>query len=343
MNGGALTTPNLYIGNGSAATLNAGLINNLISLSNSSALTVQQANGQLTGLTLNGTSQGSLGINDTSEFNLHFGQSSFSHWIFRWHDPNSSSNWVNALTSLIGAGRISINPSNGYYLADQGGYTYINAVAKSADFDWKGGNIAGPTNWDLTTNWDPNTVVPYGKGAVPSFGDQSAANHIVDLGSSGKTVGGMIFVIATSTTIQSSGGHDLTLDNNGEISSIYVSGNHFITTPVILNNDAQVIGLGGTLTLSGGISGPHNLYVQDNVTAGRIAVDTLTIESGATVTIQPIPGGPMGSTITAVPEPSTLVMVGITSFGLLAYAWPRRRRIALGGPTSRPIKPDALS
>ena len=106
-----------------------------------------------------------------------------------------------------------------------------------------------------------------------------------------------------------------------------MSGNHYITTPVILNNDAQIAGL-GTLTVSGEISGTHDLDVLGNLIAGSIAVDTLTIESGATLTIQAIPGGPMGNTITAVPEPSAIVLVGIGSIGLLAYAWPQRRRIA---------------
>jgi hypothetical protein len=329
LNSGRISANYLSVGNANTLTMHSGdLINNYLTLSNSSALTVQQANGQLTGLTLNGTSQGNLSINDTSVLNLQFGQSRFSHWIFRWRDPNSSSNWGDALTSLIGAGRISINLSNGYFLADSLGYTYIYAVAQPADFDWKGGNSGGPTDWGIAANWNPNTGVPYGKSVFLSFGAQAAANNVVDMGSSGKTVGGMIFVSATSTTIQSSGGHDLTLDNNGEISTIDVSGNHFITTPVIMNNDVQVIGI-GALTLSGGISGHHNLDVQGNLVAGSIEVDTLTIESGATVTIQAIPGGPLGNTITAVPEPSALVLMGIGSIGLLAYAWRRRwRRIA---------------
>jgi hypothetical protein len=328
LNSGRISANYLYVGNANALTLHPGdLIGNYLNLSNSSALTVQQANGQLTGLTFNGASQGNLSINDTSVLNLHIGESPFTHWIFRWHDPNSSSNWGDALTSLISAGRISINPSNGYYMADHGGYTYIYAIPEPADFDWKGGDTAGPTDWNLTANWDPNTGVPYGKGVSLSFGAQDAANNIVDMGSSGKTVGGLIFVSATSTTIQSSGGHELTLDNNGQTSAIDVSGNHFITTPVILNNDVQIAGL-GTLTLSGGISGHHNLDVDGNLIASSIQVDTLTLGIGSRVTIQPIPGGPEGNTITAVPEPSTLVLMGIGSIGLLAYAWLRRRRIA---------------
>jgi hypothetical protein len=331
LNSGRISANSLYVANTNALTLHPGdLIENYLTLSNASTLTVLQANGQLTGLTFNGPWQGSLNIDDTSMLNLNFGQSSSSHWIFRWRDPiyyYYAGNWGDVLTSLISAGQISINPSNGYYLADQGGYTYIYAVAQPANFDWKGGDGAGPTDWSLAANWNPNTGVPDGKGVVISFGAQSAANNIVDLGSDGKTVGGLIFVIATSTTIQSSGGHDLTLDNDGEISTIYVSGNHYITTPVILNNDAQIIGL-GTLTLSGGISGPYNLDVQGNLIASSIEVDTLTIGSDTSLTIPAIADGPSGDTITSVPEPSTLVLMGIASIGLLAYVWRRKKRAA---------------
>jgi hypothetical protein len=329
MNNGKISTNNLYVAHANTPTFHPGdSIGNYAYLSNSSILTVSQANDQLTGLTFNGTYSGSLSINDTSVLSLQIGQSPFTHWIFRWKNPNSTSNWSNVLTNLITAGRISINPSTGYYLANQGGYTYIYAVTTPVNFDWKGGDIAGPTDWSLSANWNPNTGTPYGQGIFLSFGNQPSTNNIVDMGSSGKTVGGLVFVSATSTTIQSTGGHDLTLDNNSHISTIDVTGNHFITTPVILNNDAQIEGL-GTLTASGGISGPHNLDVQGNVIVSSIVVDTLTMESGATVTIQAIPGGYyMGNTITAVPEPSTLVLMGIGSIGLFAYAWRRRKLVA---------------
>jgi fibronectin-binding autotransporter adhesin len=59
--------------------------------------------------------------------------------------------------------------------------------------------------------------------------------------------------------------------------------------------------------------------------ADSIYADTLTIGAGSIVTIQAIPGGPLGNTFTAVPEPSTLVLLGICALGLLAYAWRRRK------------------
>jgi hypothetical protein len=63
-----------------------------------------------------------------------------------------------------------------------------------------------------------------------------------------------------------------------------------------------------------------------NLTAASINVNTLTIGSGVTVTIQPIPGGPLAlsDNLQSVAEPSTLAFLGVNLVGLLAYAWRRR-------------------
>jgi autotransporter-associated beta strand protein len=161
----------------------------------------------------------------------------------------------------------------------------INALTVAApDFAWKGGGGAGPTRWEVAANWNPNTAVPSGPGLTISFGNQPAANNVVEISSGGKSVGNLILFGTTSTTIQSSGGFGLTLDNNGHLSTIDATGNHTIATSVILNNDAQVIG-SGTVTLSGGINGSHDLSVLGNVVTSSLQVPTLGIESGATFTM----------------------------------------------------------
>ncbi len=60
--------------------------------------------------------------------------------------------------------------------------------------------------------------------------------------STAQTVGGIYFSADTSTTIQSSGGYSITLDNNGSSSTIDVEGIHAITAPVLLNNDVNITG-----------------------------------------------------------------------------------------------------
>jgi hypothetical protein len=115
----------LYLGNGSGITLHSDdLLNALLSITGNSTLTVLQANGQLTGLTLNGNAAGDLGILDTSVLDLAFGSQTQPNWIFRWADP-SGGNWDATLANLIGGGRIVVSAPNGYSVLDQGGYTYI--------------------------------------------------------------------------------------------------------------------------------------------------------------------------------------------------------------------------
>jgi fibronectin-binding autotransporter adhesin len=336
INNGRISTNTLYVGNANTPTFYPGdSIASYINLSSASRLNVAQANYQINGLTFSGTYSGSLSINDTSALNLQPAPSPFTHWIFRWKNINSSSNWISTLTSLISSGKISL--STGYYLANQGGYTYIYSNRTSADFDWQGGDVGGPTDWSLIANWNPSAGTPYGAGVLLSLGSQPAGNNILDMGSSGKTVGGLVLASTTSTTIQSTGGYDLTLDNSGHVSTIDVAGTHFITTPVLLNNDLQIEG-SGTLTVSGDISGSHNLDLLSNLVAKSIHVDTLTLEKGATLTLQAIPGGPTGNGITAVPEPSALVLLAIGSLGLFACA-SRQRRSCQGGSPANCLTP----
>jgi hypothetical protein len=174
--------------------------------------------------------------------------------------------------------------------------------------DWQGGNATNPTNWNVAANWIPNTAVPDGAGTKVSFGNQPAANKIVDMISQGQTVGTMVFSSTASTTIISSGGYSLTLDNAGAVSTIDVTGIHIISAPVVLNNDTTISGT-GTLKLTGGITGNHALTVLGNLTATSIQVDTLTIGNNAGVS--------------AVPEPSTIALLLTAALGGLLW-WRRR-------------------
>jgi hypothetical protein len=188
-------------------------------------------------------------------------------------------------------------------------------------WDWQGGNSSGAAN--SAANWKVGgysvSHAPSGAGYKFSFGNESAANKVLDMTSAGLTVGNIIFTAGTSTTIQSTGGYSLIMDNLGSASSITVAGTHTISAPVLMNNDVNVSGA-GTLNLSGGISGSHMLDVlSGNLTAKSIVVSTLTIGSGATITIQAIPGGPLSGEITPVPEPSTFVMLTIGALFTLGY------------------------
>jgi polygalacturonase len=197
---------------------------------------------------------------------------------------------------------------------------YDNGILFPGYTIWQGGNTAygSAVDWTNQYNWTSD-IIPNGPGKKVAFGNQDAGNNIVDMVSSPKIVGSIAFSPDTSTTIQSSGGHSLTLDNNGLASAIDVSGSHVIAVPVRLNNDLNITGA-GTLSLSGGVSGPHAVNIQGvNLIAKNINVDTLTVGSGATLTIQPLTGGPLGDAAAPLPEPSALALFAIGAFMLIVY------------------------
>ncbi len=89
-----------------------------------------------------------------------------------------------------------------------------------------------------------------------------------------------------------------------------------------MNNDVNVTG-GGTLNLSGGISGSHALDVlSGNLTATSISVGTLDI--GSSTITETLAGGPQGGDLTAVPEPCALVLLAVCALFAAGYAWRRR-------------------
>jgi hypothetical protein len=181
------------------------------------------------------------------------------------------------------------------------------SVATYGTLVWKGGNTA---NWAVGPNWDPGMVIPNRAGVKVRFGDQSSGNNIVDMVTHGETVGTITFTAASSTTIKSTGGYSLTLDNSSQPSTIDVAGSHTISAPVVLNNDAVILGP-GMLSLTGGITGNQTLTVLGNLTASSIRVDTLVIGNAS---------------MAAVPEPSSIALLCTGAFGVLACAWRRERK-----------------
>jgi T5SS/PEP-CTERM-associated repeat protein len=127
---GKVTLNFLYVGNGTVGsdlTLRGGdVVNDLIQLHGGSVLTVDQTGA--IGLTLNGTTLGSLTI-DPSSIDLVYSATAPNNWDFRWKDP-SSGNWVNTLTTMIDDHQINLTllPGQTYSVQDSGGYTYIYGV-----------------------------------------------------------------------------------------------------------------------------------------------------------------------------------------------------------------------
>ncbi len=199
-------------------------------------------------------------------------------------------------------------------------FVIVTSATVIPTIEWKGGSSSGATNWALAANWSSGSAGPNGAGVNLVVGSEASANNVIDIISGGgRTVGNIYFSNTTPTTIKSTGGYSLTLDNGSNASTVSVLGNHTISTPVILNSNTIFSG-DGTLTLSGGVSSTHGIDVlSGNLIAKKISVNILTIGAGSTITIQAISGGPLGEAITPVPEPSALILLGIGICGLLTY------------------------
>jgi fibronectin-binding autotransporter adhesin len=113
---------------------------------------------------------------------------------------------------------------------------------------WSGSASA---NWGTVANWNA-PYVPSGAGLAVTFGT-AGASGAVDIGAASRTVGIINFVRTVPTTIASSGGNYLYLDDTGGSSAsaaINVSGSHSITAPLLLNTPAAFNISGGTDQLS---------------------------------------------------------------------------------------------
>jgi hypothetical protein len=161
-NGHAITTPGSLVfglslpGGGPGAIQNQGLINvgfftetmasqirlnqpgdsinNMLRLTNNSNLTVGDALGQVLGLTLNGRSAGNLAIDPGSDLVLEVNGLAGGS-VFRWANPNSTTNHIADLQALINGGEITFSYLNGgaYTLTSDASYTYI-AVPEPSTF-----------------------------------------------------------------------------------------------------------------------------------------------------------------------------------------------------------------
>ena len=77
---------------------------------------------------------------------------------------------------------------------------------------------------------------------------------------------------------------------------------------------------GGTTLIDSGAS----------LSVASVFQDTLTVQNGATLTIRPIAGGPLGSESTAVPEPSLFILIA-GAFVLPAFSWAKKAKKMLSG------------
>jgi hypothetical protein len=131
LNDGAVTVNSDLSIDSSTVTLHGGndQVKGNLQLDLASSLTIQQAIGGLTGLTLGGSS---LSILDTSVLHLDFDSSVVPglDWVFRWANPGSGDR-VAAIDGLISSGLITVSGNPLAYNVFNGGdgYTYVGYSA----------------------------------------------------------------------------------------------------------------------------------------------------------------------------------------------------------------------
>ena len=107
-------------------------------------------------------------------------------------------------------------------------------------------------------------------------------------------------------------------DNQGDFSIL--AGRNFTTVSNLANSGDLTVGTGSNFSVTGDLSGTGNSIINGLLTADSIVQNTLTIGSGAKVTIRPITGAPLSlDSLHSVPEPSTFLLLFIAA-ALLAFA-----------------------
>jgi len=166
---------------------------------------------------------------------------------------------------------------------------------------------------------------------------------------------------ASYMILQGTGTTGLTLsgtDGSSPAAVTVISGKHWVEVSILLGSnlvvsDSGSLGLSGnlsdgglaeSLTLAGGgeliLSGNNTYTGRTNVTAGTLIITSntalpdgtsLTVGADGTFIFDPSPGASsvaVSPGVVAVPEPSTLVLLGVGAIGWLGYGWRRRRQPA---------------
>ncbi len=236
----------------------------------------------------------------------------------------------------------------------------VAALPQPANSVWANA-VSG--SWSSTGNW-LGGVVPNAAGAGAVFNASTTAALTITLDSP-QTVGTLQFGNSGSAhvgyTLSGSGSNYLTLNNSGSGATITVTGgSQAIDAPIVLA-DNLVVTTGGTtawtlsfgtassitddgrgysLTMNGTggtliLSGSDTYSGGTNIDAGRLIItnnaalpdgSSLTVGSGGTLIFDPsLAGAATVSTLSAVPEPGSVLVLGVGAIGLLAYARRWRR------------------
>jgi autotransporter-associated beta strand protein len=178
---------------------------------------------------------------------------------------------------------------------------------------WKNGNAEIEQNTQLGPGGDPFDTGNQKLVVSGVIGETGGAQSLTKTGS-GELVLKAINTYTGATNVNQG---TLTIDGGdlADVSAVNVAAGATLQVVSGAPGLGNVAGLGST-----SVSGAGTV-----LSVNSISQNTLTIGSGATVIINPIPGGPLGTdSIQAVPEPGTMAL--LTSAGLLAPIFYLSRR-----------------
>jgi len=173
------------------------------------------------------------------------------------------------LTDYTGAPR----PQSGYDNAGAYGPNSVGVNTASINSTWEGLNVG---TWAGSFNWSNGT--PASAGNTANFDALEYGATAVTMDGTW-TVGTMNFNNAQGYTISAGISGTLTLNNNSSAAQINViSGSHTISAPVsLVSNVTIAVGqIGGTMTISGNITGSGGVVVGPTSTASNVGTVVLS-------------------------------------------------------------------
>jgi len=245
-----------------------------------------------------------------------------------WSDP---SNWMGG-TIAYGAGAtatLTMSGSNSTINVDNlVVYSEDGTGSKTYDLEIStltfSGSMSGTcTVNDITTAKSGITLASATSGSKPTIQtDVKTTINAALLGTQGLMKQGMGTLVLTASNTYTGG----TAIVAGTLELAY-TGQLPPESEIFTASGATFQVDGGSKTV-GNITGTgETCGMEGELTATSIAQDTLTVGAGATLTIAAISGGPSSGTdsLTAVPEPSVLTLIGFGVISLLSYVWHRRK------------------
>jgi autotransporter-associated beta strand protein len=241
-----------------------------------------------------------------------------------------------------------------------------NVYSGQAEWNATTGLWGTSTNWKDTVDGGPSGapgMLGYASDTATFGPTVSSGTAVVALDGAAPVLSNLVFSNSNAgyCILQGTGTTGLTLtgtDGSSPAAVTVISGTHRVGAPILLGSNLVVSdsgnltasgnlsdgGLAKSLTLDGGgeliLSGSDSYSGGTTVTAGTLiaAANTalpggtsLTVGAGGVFIFDPMrafSSVAVSPSAVAVPEPSTLAVLGVGAIGLIGYAWRTRRRNA---------------